>query len=144
GTWRTQFIEHAFLEPESCLAMTDDAGRLHVLSQGQGVYDDRRQIASALALDDSEVRVELVTNGGAFGGKEDLSIQAQTALLARITRRPVKLTLTREESIRLHPKRHPIEMNYTVACDATGRITAVRARMVGDKGAYASVGSKVL
>ena len=144
GTWRTQFIEHAFLEPESCLAMVDDAGKLHVKTQGQGVYDDQRQVASALGMSDADVRVELVTNGGAFGGKEDLSIQAQTSLLALLTKRPVKLTLTREESIRVHPKRHPIEMKYTVGCDREGKLTAVRARMVGDKGAYASVGSKVL
>ena len=91
-----------------------------------------------------QVRVELVPNGGAFGGKEDMSIQAQTALLGRMTGRPVKLTLNREESIRLHPKRHPIQMHYTVGCDDKGQLTAVMADMVGDTGAYASVGSKVL
>jgi xanthine dehydrogenase molybdenum-binding subunit len=73
-----------------------------------------------------------------------MSIQAQTALLARVTGRPVKITLTREESIRIHPKRHPITMEYEVGCDAAGRLTAVRARMIGDTGAYASVGAKVL
>jgi len=152
GTWKTQFIEHAFLEPESCLAVprgcTDLDGaaaqQLHVYSQGQGVYDDHRQIASALALKGDELSVTLVSCGGAFGGKEDLSIQAQTALLATVTRRPVKLTIDRVESIRLHPKRHPIEMTYTVGCDADGKITAVKVRLVGDKGAYASVGSKVI
>ena len=148
GTWKTQFIEHAFLEPESCLAAvekgTDDERVLHLWSQGQGVYDDRRQVASFMGLDESRVRVELVTNGGAFGGKEDLSVQAQTALLAWKTGSPVKLTLSREESMRLHPKRHPLVMTYTVGCDEAGRLTAVRAHMVGDKGAYASVGTKVL
>ena len=148
GTWRTQFIEHAFLEPESCVARfeKDAAGddSLHVWSQGQGIYDDQRQIASFMGLPSAQVRVELVTNGGAFGGKEDLSIQQHTCLLAKKSGRPVKLTLSREESIRLHPKRHPIEMRYTVGCDSDGKLTAVRARMVGDKGAYASVGSKVL
>ena len=73
-----------------------------------------------------------------------MSVQAQTALLARVTGRPVKLTLSREESIRLHPKRHPIRMEYAVGCDADGRLTAVKARMIGDSGAYASVGAKVL
>ncbi|MCA1664422.1 MAG: selenium-dependent xanthine dehydrogenase [Myxococcales bacterium] len=152
GTWSTQFIEHAFLEPESCLAVppgrTDVNGaiaqQLHVYSQGQGVYDDHRQIASALALAGDELSVTLVSCGGAFGGKEDLSIQAQTALLASATGRPVKLTIDRVESIRLHPKRHPIEMTYTVGCDADGKLTAVKVRLVGDKGAYASVGSKVI
>jgi xanthine dehydrogenase molybdenum-binding subunit len=93
---------------------------------------------------EEDVFVTLITNGGAFGGKEDMSIQAQTALLARVTGAPVKLTLSREESLRLHPKRHPIKMTYTVGCDAEGRLTAVKADMIGDKGAYASVGTKVL
>jgi len=76
---------------------------LTVFSQGQGVFDDRRQIASFLGLDEHAVKVVLVANGGAFGGKEDLSIQGQTALLALLTARPVKAALSREESIRLHP-----------------------------------------
>lgn len=142
-TFQTQFIEHMFLEPESCIAMPEGDG-LRVYTQGQGVFDDRRQIASFLGMPQSDVFVALVSNGGAFGGKEDMSIQAQTALLARITGSPVKLTLSREESFRLHPKRHPIKMSYTVGCDSEGRLTAVKARMIGDKGAYASVGSKVL
>ena len=119
-------------------------GRLHLYTQGQGIFDDRRQVAAFLGLPEEQVFVELVPNGGAFGGKEDMSVQAQTALLARVTGRPVKLTLSREESIRLHPKRHPIRMDYTVGCDADGRLTAVKARMIGDSGAYASVGGKVL
>jgi len=142
-TFQTQFIEHMYLEPEACIAMPEGDG-LRVYTQGQGVFDDRRQIASFLGLPEEKVYVELVTNGGAFGGKEDMSIQAQTALLARVTNKPVKLTLSREESLRLHPKRHPIKMTYTVGCDADGRLTAVKAFMVGDKGAYASVGTKVL
>ncbi|HWO00745.1 MAG TPA: selenium-dependent xanthine dehydrogenase [Blastocatellia bacterium] len=142
-TFQTQFIEHMFLEPEACIALPEGDG-LRVYTQGQGVFDDRRQIASFLGLPEEKVYVELVTNGGAFGGKEDMSIQAQTALLARVTDKPVKLTLSREESLRLHPKRHPIKMTYTVGCDAEGRLTAVKAFMVGDKGAYASVGTKVL
>jgi len=142
-TFQTQLIEHAFLEPESCLAYPENA-HLKVLSQGQGVFDDQRQIASILGVPIEQVQVELVSNGGAFGGKEDLSIQGQTALLAQITGKPLKLTLSRDESIRLHPKRHPIRMTYTVGVDKDGHLLAVKARMVGDKGAYASVGAKVL
>lgn len=149
GTYQTQFIEHMFLEPESCIAIpqTDDTGavaRLRVLSQGQGVFDDQRQIASVLGWDRNRVYVELVSNGGAFGGKEDLSIQAQVSLAAVHTGRPVKCTLTREESMRLHPKRHPIRMHVRLAADAEGRLLGLYARMIGDKGAYASVGAKVL
>ena len=144
GTWKTQRVEHLYLEPESALAEPLPDGRIHLHTQGQGIFDDRRQVASFLGLPEDRVFVELVPNGGAFGGKEDMSIQAQTALLAWLTGRPVRLTLTREESIRLHPKRHPITMHYTVGCDADGRLTAVKARMIGDSGAYASVGGKVL
>ncbi len=142
-TFHTQRIEHAFLEPESCLAMPEAEG-VRVFTQGQGVHSDRRQIASVLGLPLEMVKVRLVSNGGAFGGKEDLSIQAQTALAAHVLQRPVKVTLTRDASIRLHPKRHPIEMDYTVGADAEGRLKFVKARMIGDTGAYLSVGTKVL
>ena len=145
--YRTQHIEHLFLEPESCIAVPqekDGQFSLHVYSQGQGVFDDQRQIASVLGVDKERVQVELVSNGGAFGGKEDMSIQAQTALMAWLIGKPVKMTLTRPESFQIHPKRHPIELKYKIGCDAEGHITAVQARIIGDKGAYASVGAKVL
>ncbi len=144
GTWTTQRIEHLYLEPESALAEPREGGVLRLYSQGQGIFDDQRQVARFLGVPEDQVETELVPNGGAFGGKEDMSVQPHAALLARITGRPVKITLSREESIRLHPKRHPIEMTYTVGCDDEGRLTAVKARMIGDSGAYASVGSKVL
>jgi xanthine dehydrogenase molybdenum-binding subunit len=147
-TFTTQRIEHAFLEPEACLVVpgreTARSPRLKVYSQGQGVHDDQGQIASVLGLPPDSIEVELVTNGGAFGGKEDLSVQAQTALAAELTGRPVRTILTREQSIRMHPKRHPIDLHYAVGADAEGQLTAVRARIIGDTGAYASVGMKVL
>ncbi len=142
-TFSTQRIEHAFLEPEACLAKPDDDG-ITLYSQTQGVHDDQQQIAPVLGIAAEKVRVELVTNGGAFGGKEDLSVQAQTAVAAHVLGRPVRTVLSRDESIRMHPKRHPITMTYTVGADAEGRLTAIRARMIGDTGAYASVGMKVL
>jgi xanthine dehydrogenase molybdenum-binding subunit len=142
-SFETQFIEHAFLEPESAIAYPDGS-EMRVLSGGQGIWDDRRQIARILGRPEDEVRVSLVSNGGGFGGKEDLGINGHAALLAQATGRPVKLTLTREESIRMHSKRHPLRMTYTVGCDAEGKLTAVKARIIGDTGAYASVGDKVL
>jgi selenium-dependent xanthine dehydrogenase len=142
-TFQTQFIEHAFLEPESSLAY-DTSGGMHVFSGGQGIWDDRRQIARILGDPEERVRVTLVSNGGAFGAKEDLGVNGQAALLARLTGLPVKLTLSRAESIRMHAKRHPLRMSYTVGCDEDGKLTAVKARIVGDTGAYASVGDKVL
>ncbi|MFQ5429518.1 MAG: molybdopterin cofactor-binding domain-containing protein [Phycisphaerae bacterium] len=171
GEWSTQRIEHLFLEPESCIAVPirwrdeqaeswpqlaaqrsyegaerwpeEDLG-LHVLTQGQGVFDDRRQCCGVLGWDPQRMRVELVSNGGAFGGKEDMSIQAQTCLLAALARVPVKTVLTRKESLRLHPKRHPIRIRCKVGCDADGRLTALATHSIGDTGAYASVGAKVL
>ena len=143
-TFRTQFIEHAFLEPESSLAVPQEDGTLYVYSQGQGIWDDRRQIASILGEPEDRVRVMMVACGGAFGAKEDLNVQGHASLLARTTGRPVRITLSREESLRFHVKRHPIVMEYTVGCDEAGHLVAVRARMVGDTGAYASVGDKVL
>jgi selenium-dependent xanthine dehydrogenase len=142
-TFHTSRIEHAFLEPESALAVPEEGG-LHVFSQGQGIWDDRRQIASYLGLPEATVRVTQVSAGGAFGGKEDLAVQGHAALLAWATKRPVKLTLSRAESIRFHPKRHPMTLEYTIGADADGHLTAVRARITGDTGAYASLGAKVL
>jgi xanthine dehydrogenase molybdenum-binding subunit len=144
-TFQTQRIEHAFLEPESTVAVPDPAaGSIHVYSGGQGIWDDRNDIAAVLGVERDRVTVELVTNGGAFGGKEDMSNQAQTALAAWLLQRPVKCTLSREESFRMHAKRHPIRMEYAAGCDAAGHLTALRVRAIGDSGAYASVGMKVL
>ena len=154
ASFRTQSIEHAFLEPEASLAVPAGAAgpdgrlvtghRVHVYSEGQGAWEDRRQIASFLALAESDVLVTQVSTGGAFGGKEDLNVQAHAALLALRTGRPVMLRLSRRESLLFHVKRHPMWLDYTVGCDAEGRLVAVRARIVGDNGAYASVGGKVL
>ena len=143
-TFRTQRIEHAFLEPESTVAVPQPDGTLHVYSGGQGVWDDRNDIARMLGVDNDQVVVTLVSNGGAFGGKEDMCNQAHTALAAWLMRQPVKCTVSREESLRMHPKRHPIRLEYWAGCDAAGKLTGVRVRAVGDSGAYASVGMKVL
>ena len=142
--FNTQRIEHAFLEPESTLAVPDGNGHLLVYSGGQGVWDDRDQIAALLGVGTDAVTVELVSNGGAFGGKEDMSNQGQTALAAFLLQRPVKCTLSREESFLIHAKRHPIRLEYWAGCDADGHLTAVKVRGVGDSGSYASVGMKVL
>ncbi len=143
GSFETQRIEHGFMEPEAAIAMPYKDG-LELLSQGQGIYDDREQIAALLALPQSKVRVRLVPNGGGFGGKEDLTVQGHAALMAHLLQRPVKVRLTRDESIMMHPKRHPIWMDYEIGCDAQGKLTFVKVKFIGDTGAYASVGMKVL
>lgn len=141
----TQRIEHAFLEPESTLAVPSlDGSSIHVYSGGQGIWDDRNDIANVLGVDNSQVTVELITNGGAFGGKEDMSNQAHAALAAWLLKVPVKCTLSREESFLMHAKRHPIEMSYKIGCNEDGEIRALHVRALGDSGAYASVGMKVL
>ena len=142
--FQTQRVEHAFLEPESTLAVPGADGNLKVFSGGQGVWDDRNQIASVLGLGPEQVVVEQVSNGGAFGGKEDMSNQAQTALAAFLLQRPVKCTLSREESLLVHPKRHPFRIEYWAGCDRDGRLTALKARLLSDSGPYASVGVEVL
>ena len=157
GVYETQMIEHGFMEPEACIAYppAQSAGQdpgdgeqsgvmIEVLSQGQGVFEDRVQIAKLLGLPQDKVRVELVANGGAFGGKEDLSVQGHAALAAYLMRAPVKIRLTRDESIIMHPKRHPIWMEYSIGCDENGMLSYCKGRFVGDTGAYASVGMKVL
>ncbi len=144
GSFETQRIEHAFLEKEAALAKPDGKGGIILYSQSQGVYEDRRQVAMILGIPEEKVRVILVPNGGGFGGKEDLSVQGQTALFSFLLNKPVKLTLSREESISLHPKRHPVFMDMEVGADEKGKLTYLKLNAVGDTGAYASVGAKVL
>ena len=143
GVYYTQRIEHGYLEPECSIARTTEDG-VEVLSQGQGVYDDQKQIAEIINLPLEKVRVILVPNGGAFGGKEDLSVQGHAALYSYFLKKPVKVSLSRDESIIMHPKRHPLRMKYTLGCDKNGKMTALKSDILGDTGAYASVGMKVL
>jgi xanthine dehydrogenase molybdenum-binding subunit len=146
GVFETQRIEHGFMEPECAIGYpVDDAlAKVEIRSQGQGVYEDRRQIALMLGVPESAVRVILHSNGGGFGGKEDLTVQGHAALAAWHLGKPVKVKLSRAESLAMHPKRHPIWMDYSIGCDAQGKFTFCKVRFVGDSGAYASVGMKVL
>jgi len=144
GKYETQRVEHAFLEKEAAIARPNGDEGLELFSQSQGIYEDRRQVAMILGLAEEKVRVTLIPNGGGFGGKEDLSVQGQTSLFAYLLQKPVKLTLSREESFRLHPKRHPVFMDIEIGADEKGKLTALKLRAVGDTGAYASVGMKVM
>jgi xanthine dehydrogenase molybdenum-binding subunit len=170
GEYQTQWIEHGFMEPEASIAYplfkapkatngsgppsgqnghaakanSDAVSGVEVLSQGQGIYEDRAQISRLLGLPTERVRVKLVSNGGGFGGKEDLSAQGHAALMSFLLGKPVKVRMTRDESIVFHPKRHPIWMDYELGCDEQGMLTFVKVKFIGDTGAYASVGMKVL
>jgi len=143
GIYETQRIEHAFLETEAAIALPTADG-IHLYSQGQGIYVDQKQVASLLGLDEDKVRVTLVPCGGGFGGREDMTVQGHVSLFAWLLKKPVKLHLSREESITMHPKRHPVWMDIAVACDENGILTGLKLRAVGDSGAYASVGTKVM
>ncbi|UCH66660.1 MAG: selenium-dependent xanthine dehydrogenase [Ignavibacterium sp.] len=143
GTYNTQVIEHGYMEPECSIARPWNNG-VEVYSQGQGVYEDRKQLVNLLGLPPEDVRVIFVPNGGGFGGKEDLSVQGHAAVFAYLLKKPVKVLLSRDESILMHPKRHPMKMKYKLGCDKNGKFTALDADIIGDTGAYASVGMKVL
>jgi len=140
----TQVIDQAFLEPEASLVEPEEDGGFRVFSCGQGVFDDQIQLCALFDMPPEKLRIVLVPTGGGFGAKEDLNVQPQALLLAKLTGRPVKLALSMAESTRFHPKRHPLRMHYRVGCDAQGLLVAVHARILGDTGGYASVGDKVL
>ena len=144
GKYETQRVEHAFLEVEAALAMPFGEGELFLYSSGQGVYEDRRQVAMILGIDEEKVIVKQIASGGGFGGKEDITVQGHVSLYAWLLKKPVRLSLTREESIIMHPKRHPVWMDINIACNENGKLTALKLRAVGDTGAYASVGTKVM
>ncbi|HUW93253.1 MAG TPA: selenium-dependent xanthine dehydrogenase [Bacteroidales bacterium] len=143
GVYETQRIEHAFLETETAIAIPDGDG-IRLYSQGQGVYVDRRAVAEILGLEEDLVKVVQVQNGGGFGGKEDITVQGHASLFAYALKQPVRVHLNRDESIIMHPKRHPVRMEISICCDGAGRFTALRLNAVGDTGAYASVGTKVM
>lgn len=137
------FTEHAFLEPESAVAVPTEE-ELIVYTGSQSVYDDLHEITHLLGLGEDKVSIISKYVGGGFGGKEDMSCQHHAALLAYLTGKSVKMTLTRAESIKVHPKRHAMEMEFTTACDENGKLTAMRAKIIADTGAYASLGGPVL
>jgi xanthine dehydrogenase molybdenum-binding subunit len=141
GTWRTQPVEIAFLEPEACLVIPQGAG-VAVHTESQGSVYDQQQIARVLNIDPKDVEIRLAASGGAFGAKEELSIQAQTALAAQLLGRPVKTVLTREQSTQHHVKRHAMTVTLTVGADAEGRLLAVRSRIVADAGGYHTTSAK--
>ena len=139
----TPWTEHAFLEPECAVAYPDGDGVM-VLSADQGAYDTQHEIMGMLGLPAEQVKVRNCLVGGGFGGKEDVTVQHHAALIAYLTKRPVKVKLTRAESLLIHPKRHPMEMEFSLGCDENGIIQGVAAECIADTGAYASLGGPVL
>ena len=143
GEYHTPSQEHAFLQPEAGLAYIDEEGRVTVKVAGQWTYEDREQIAHALQLPEDQIRVIYPAIGGAFGGREDMSVQIVLALAAWKLRRPVKIVWSREESIIGHHKRHPMHIKATWGARADGKLLAAEVEVISDAGAYAYTSTKV-
>jgi len=144
-TFVTSAVEPAFLEPEACLVVPRREGvrqRVRVHAESQGSVYDQQQIARVLDIEPNDVEIVLAASGGAFGAKEELSIQAQTALAAQLLGRPVKTVLTREQSTQHHVKRHPMTVALTVGADAEGHLLSLRSRIVADAGGYHTTSAK--
>jgi CO/xanthine dehydrogenase Mo-binding subunit len=142
--YRTPAQEHAYLQPEAGLAYIDDEGRVTVAVGGQWTWEDQQQIAHALALPQEQVRVIYPAIGGAFGGREDMSVQIVLALAAWKVGRPVKTVWSREESIVGHCKRHPMWLRCKLGATREGKLVAAEVRIVADGGAYCYTTNKVL
>lgn len=140
--FETPWTEHAFLEPECALAFVDGEGDVFVYSTDQSSHQTREECAMVLGTD--RVKVENALVGGGFGGKEDMTVQPFAALAAYLLGRPVKVKLSREESLLVHPKRHPFVMDFTMGCDENGIIQGVKAVVCSDTGGYMSLGGPVL
>ena len=143
-SFHTPWTEHAFLEPECAVAVKDEDGGVTVYSTDQGVYDTQQECMTVLGLPAEKVRVRNMLVGGGFGGKEDVTVQHHAAMIAYLSGYPVKVKFTRAESILIHPKRHPMDMEFTLGCDENGIIQGVKASVIADTGAYASLGGPVL
>jgi len=142
--YTTQTVEHGFLEPEAAIAVPEMNGRLTVYCGGQIPFSDRSQIAATLNVPETQIRVINCLIGGGFGGKEDVSVQMHAALAAWATRQPVKMVLSREESLRVHPKRHATIINLKTGVKKDGTLVAHEAEIWGDGGAYASLSNHVM
>jgi len=144
GEYQTGYQEHAYLQPEAGLGYVDEEGRPTVIVAGQWVHEDQEQISHALGLPEEQVRVIYPAIGGAFGGREDMSVQIALALAAHTLRRPVKIQWSREESIQYHHKRHPFHIHTRWGATRAGKLTAIEATVVGDAGPYNYTSTKVL
>ena len=142
--FETPWTEHAFLEPECCVALPLENGGVKLLTTDQSAHTTQRECAAMLGVDFDHCLVENQLVGGGFGGKEGMSVQHHAALIAYVARVPVKVKLSRAESILVHPKRHPFSMDFTLGCDENGMIQGVKAKVISDTGAFASLGGPVL
>ncbi|MEJ5201048.1 MAG: xanthine dehydrogenase family protein molybdopterin-binding subunit, partial [Anaerolineales bacterium] len=149
GEYHTPVQEHAYLQPEAGIGYIDEEGRVTIVVAGQWTHEDRKQIAHALNLPEEQIRVIYPAIGGAFGGREDMSIQIVLALATwRLSQqginRPVKIIWSREESIIGHHKRHPYHIYARWGATKEGKVIAAEVKLIADGGAYAYTSTKVL
>jgi CO/xanthine dehydrogenase Mo-binding subunit len=144
GEYETPFVDHAYLQPEAGLARIEESGQVTVWVGTQWPHEDRRQIAYALGLPESQVRVVQMATGGAFGGREDINVQIVLAYLAVHTGQPVKMVNDRTESLVATTKRHPYRIRYRSGATRDGRLTAIKVDLLANAGAYASTSAAVL
>ena len=142
--YKTSWQEHGFMEPECAVALPEGEDGLLIYTTSQSIYDVQRECSTMLKLPPEKVHCRAPLVGGGFGGKEDMSVQPYAALMAWVTKRPVKVKYTRQESLAYHVKRHPMEMEFTTACDENGHLTGMKGIIIADTGAYASLGGPVL
>ena len=139
GHFKTPFVEHAYMEPEAGVGFVDEQGVVTVKTPTQSPFELRQELSVMLGISEEKVRVIVTPLGGGFGSKQDNTVGAIIALGAYRLGRPVKVTLSREESLRLSTKRHPYEMDYRVGFDASGHLMVVDAKLLSDAGPYTSV-----
>lgn len=144
NTYTTHFAEHAFLQPEAGISYIDSNGLVTLAVATQYPHYDRDEIAKALNMEPEKVRVINTNIGGAFGGREDISLQIHLSLATFILKKPIKCIYDREESFLAHAKRHPMIMKYKTGADESGKLLAMEAEIIGDTGAYASWATNVL
>ena len=142
--YSTPMTDHAFMEPECAIGIPDGEGGLLMYTASQSVYDEQHEISRMLQIPAEKVRCQTKLVGGGFGGKEDMSVQHHAALMAWATGKPVKVKFSRQESLNIHTKRHAMEMDMTTSCDENGILTGMKALIISDCGAYASLGGPVL
>jgi selenium-dependent xanthine dehydrogenase len=143
-TFHTQTTDHAFIEPECSIAVPLADGRMEIYVGSQIPYQDRTQVARALGWEEDRIRIVGQLMGGGFGGKEDVMGQIHSAMLANVTKRPIKLLFDRQESLLVHPKRHATQIRVKIGATKDGRLVASETELYGDTGAYASLGEKVM
>lgn len=140
----SSMVEHAFMQPEAGVAYTEDDGTIVVCVSTQYPHWDRLEVAEALGVPEEKVKIINPAVGGAFGGREDITLQIHLAIATMLTGRPVKCVYSRNESFIAHSKRHPMIMKYKTGADKNGKLLAMEATIIGDTGAYASWAINVL